>query len=433
MIPSVDELGYRYPKQDIHVTVSILDGSTWLNADNQFCYKVELSLRRALMHGISINTADLNTLIPEVPIQSHITDSRLPDEDALLVLYKKNNVNGAKIIENSGGSTLFHWVVALGFLHITKFFIEQGMDVNVVDSTSISPMHLSVFNGDFELTSLLLQHGAKLDTLDCNGRTPFDLAVKYGDLDTIRLFQNHSGRCLMTPLPLQKLDFYKFLSFLKYFEGKLMSWRMEMVPFLPPTLQILCVISHKFLEVDDHLITSQWLCYDDEGFVTVRICSDIFSFFLNYLYHDESLNGNDDGTYDKQIQKQFRSVSHPSSNIRKEKPKLTKQGKKHNILAPKLMNTKAKRLKLMVKKDRVSALANNNLKYSLLDTQSDHALCESIPFWPPASKRSFLIKQNRRFNLGNIKSKVLTSYSFSYSEAEETYTDTSDSCEVHTC
>ena len=71
---------------------------------------------------------------------------------------------------------------ALGNQHdlIAKMLIEAGAEVNVLQSSRISPLHFAAQQGNVEMIIILLEHGADITVTNDLGQTASDLAAEKG-------------------------------------------------------------------------------------------------------------------------------------------------------------------------------------------------------------------------------------------------------------
>nr|WP_232046508.1 ankyrin repeat domain-containing protein [Sphingobacterium daejeonense] len=58
--------------------------------------------------------------------------------------------------------------------------IEAGAEVNVLQSSRISPLHLAAQQGNVDLIIILLEHGANIAIKNDFGQTASDLAAEKG-------------------------------------------------------------------------------------------------------------------------------------------------------------------------------------------------------------------------------------------------------------
>jgi len=74
---------------------------------------------------------------------------------------------------------------AEGHLDIVKFFVEQGVSVDVFTSDGMTPLKAAIEKGRMSVVHYLLNHGA---TLDNNVDSPLLIACESGKVDLIKLF-----------------------------------------------------------------------------------------------------------------------------------------------------------------------------------------------------------------------------------------------------
>jgi ankyrin repeat protein len=57
---------------------------------------------------------------------------------------------------------------------VTRLLLDNGAEVNSVNSHKHVPLHLSAQNGHLELSKLLIEAGSDLDAADLIGKEPYD-------------------------------------------------------------------------------------------------------------------------------------------------------------------------------------------------------------------------------------------------------------------
>lgn len=67
--------------------------------------------------------------------------------------------------------------------------IEAGAEVNVLQSSRISPLHLAAQEGNIDLIIVLLEHGANIAQKNELGQTPSDLAAQKGFLEIAEILK----------------------------------------------------------------------------------------------------------------------------------------------------------------------------------------------------------------------------------------------------
>ena len=91
---------------------------------------------------------------------------------------QKMGVNMAEVRDKRSGrhgDTLLHSAARVGIMPIVAFLIEQGADVNAIDSshTLLTPILKALSHGHFEVAYLLAHNGANLKCRDAHGRNIF--------------------------------------------------------------------------------------------------------------------------------------------------------------------------------------------------------------------------------------------------------------------
>lgn len=73
-----------------------------------------------------------------------------------------------------------HSAVAENYVSISKMLIENGSNVNVVQTLGLTPLHSAAQNGSIEIIIYLLEKGANVEARMENGQLPTDLAKERG-------------------------------------------------------------------------------------------------------------------------------------------------------------------------------------------------------------------------------------------------------------
>lgn len=98
------------------------------------------------------------------------------DTDAISTLLDE----GADINEvDSEGSSALHWAVYSGYYEAAALLLENGADANTVDIYDATPLISAVFAEDVEMVNLLLEYGADANYIDASGYTAYDYALDY--------------------------------------------------------------------------------------------------------------------------------------------------------------------------------------------------------------------------------------------------------------
>ena len=62
----------------------------------------------------------------------------------------------------------------------SRSLLDRGVDINAVDGTGQSALHVAAGQAGESIVTALVQRGAKLDLKDRQGRTPLDVAMGIG-------------------------------------------------------------------------------------------------------------------------------------------------------------------------------------------------------------------------------------------------------------
>ena len=116
-------------------------------------------------------------------------------EIALLLLDQGADVN----IMDSGGYTPLYTASEPGHRDNVEFLLKHHADVDLMSGpTSDTALGIAAVMGEVEIARILLHRGASVDSRDNEGWTPLFLASRYGHLDIVRLLIQ-SGAAVDTP------------------------------------------------------------------------------------------------------------------------------------------------------------------------------------------------------------------------------------------
>ena len=100
---------------------------------------------------------------------------------------KKANVNiRAKGIDNR---TPLHSAVRSGHFATVNCLLNNGADVNAVDSRNWTPLHLAVQRREKTIAKNLLKHGAELNIKNSSDETPLEMAIRMGKKDMVNILK----------------------------------------------------------------------------------------------------------------------------------------------------------------------------------------------------------------------------------------------------
>jgi len=94
-------------------------------------------------------------------------------------------------IQSQNGYNVYpiHTAIGSGFDGIAKMLIEAGAEVNVLQSSRTSPLHLASQHGNIDLIILLLEHGALVEIKNDMGKTASDLAAEKGHTEIAHILK----------------------------------------------------------------------------------------------------------------------------------------------------------------------------------------------------------------------------------------------------
>ena len=80
-------------------------------------------------------------------------------------------------------STPLHLASSQGVLEAVQILIKHGADVNAQNETNLTPLHRASLLGDVQIVQLLIDHGADVTAKDWNHKTPLHFASSWVSAD----------------------------------------------------------------------------------------------------------------------------------------------------------------------------------------------------------------------------------------------------------
>ncbi len=91
---------------------------------------------------------------------------------------------------DSEDTSVLHWAVYGDNLEAAEVLLQAGANPDTVDYTDSTPLITAAANGNAELTEQLLNYGADSAYIDSSGSTAYDYAMEYGYNDVAALLAN---------------------------------------------------------------------------------------------------------------------------------------------------------------------------------------------------------------------------------------------------
>jgi len=83
---------------------------------------------------------------------------------------------------------------------LIELLVKNGAQLNAINSSGGTPLHLAVFWGHFDIVKMLVEEGSRLDIRNDKGRNPLDMAGLYGHQKIAEYISEKSGQ----PMPKMK-------------------------------------------------------------------------------------------------------------------------------------------------------------------------------------------------------------------------------------
>ncbi|XP_075177270.1 CARD- and ANK-domain containing inflammasome adapter protein-like [Anomaloglossus baeobatrachus] len=134
---------------------------------------------------------------PETPRQKVVQSSdgvfdavMKGDLSLLESILKGSDVNAV----NSSGETLLHVAASNGHVPVIEFLLSKGAKVDAKDKKRRTPLHRAAENGHLEAAKVLLRAGANIYSLDNDSQSPLHLAAQNNHHHLIKLFLQEEGK-----------------------------------------------------------------------------------------------------------------------------------------------------------------------------------------------------------------------------------------------
>ncbi|WAR00499.1 RFXK-like protein [Mya arenaria] len=117
------------------------------------------------------------------------TDQEMIDLEVASVLAEADNCNdkhSERECSNNNSSITIHQLAAQGELNQLKHEVEQGVDIDKVDDSGLSPLLWACANGQCLTARYLLDHQADLDIVGNHGENALLFTSCYGYIDILK-------------------------------------------------------------------------------------------------------------------------------------------------------------------------------------------------------------------------------------------------------
>ena len=88
---------------------------------------------------------------------------------------------------DSKGNSALHLASADDDIDLARLLVDNGADVNIKDSSGSTPLHIAAIKNSYSVAQLLIDNGGDIHAIDDEEVTPIDHAVGNGALAVLRL------------------------------------------------------------------------------------------------------------------------------------------------------------------------------------------------------------------------------------------------------
>jgi len=114
-----------------------------------------------------------------------------------------------------------HDAAEAGDIDVVKSLLEQGEDVNCLNTSNGTPLERAAYKGNVDVVRLLIERGAEVDSREKWGWTPLHVASRYGHPEVSRILLDHGAnvnarqRNCWTPMHLSIYNASEYLEIVK--------------------------------------------------------------------------------------------------------------------------------------------------------------------------------------------------------------------------
>jgi ankyrin repeat protein len=119
----------------------------------------------------------------------------------------KNNYENLRY-KNILGETFVHIAVKYSFNELIKLLIYEGLDIDSVDFSNRTALHLAVAIKNDNMVKYLLECKANTSIKNCYGESPFHMAIQLGRIKLVELFLQHGAKVLDVTLNTYETGFH---------------------------------------------------------------------------------------------------------------------------------------------------------------------------------------------------------------------------------
>ncbi|AZL90013.1 ankyrin repeat protein [Megavirus baoshan] len=146
--------------------------------------------RELIIHAAYNLGLDLNSIIIEENYLFEYT-IKINDIVSLLALIKCNiDMDRMKY----GKFPILHTCIIFNNIHLFKYFIKEGQDINSIDFINNTALHYAIRPNSFEYAKILLDKGADFDTKNSNNNTVFDCICSSIIFNPLGIYENKNYR-----------------------------------------------------------------------------------------------------------------------------------------------------------------------------------------------------------------------------------------------
>ena len=127
--------------------------------------------------------------------------------EAMIIAINRNNVKQLKGVIQEGanvnavdtdGWTPVHWAARWGHIESLRVLIQECADVNIQNKKGESPLHLAAENGYVECLHELIKSGANIETKDKEGWIPLISAAFNNQEECVKILEAERMRVILS-------------------------------------------------------------------------------------------------------------------------------------------------------------------------------------------------------------------------------------------
>lgn len=99
--------------------------------------------------------------------------------------------NDANTNREDNHKSILMYAVWVGNIDAVQHLLNSGVDVNMVDSTGATALHLAIWKQRNDIAKLLIDNGARADIISHDGMSATDIAILHQNSEILEYIESH--------------------------------------------------------------------------------------------------------------------------------------------------------------------------------------------------------------------------------------------------